>query len=134
MMQRLSTATENIAGSMKIVQKLANDQGLRTDVKEAVSNARDVMGKANDLVNQPDFGHDLGQTVKKVKQAATDVDVAARQLNQVMNKRAPLLHMLFGRPGKLKDVNGAEQEKKVPDSGANDPAQTPETKPEGKQN
>lgn len=98
---RLTQSTENISKSMRVAQDLAADKSLREDIKKAAADARDAMGKVNDLVNQPDFGADLKQTITKVRSAATNVDVAALQLNQILNKRAPLIQMMFGRPGKL---------------------------------
>ncbi len=46
----MTTSTENINQSMQVSQTdLAGDQQLRTDLKEAMSNAKEAMTKANDL-------------------------------------------------------------------------------------
>jgi ABC-type transporter Mla subunit MlaD len=101
-LQKLQASTDNIKQSMDIVQTMSKDQGLRNDLKEVVKGAREAMEKANTLLGDPLFKGDVQSTMQKVRNAATDVDVAAKQIRQVLNKRAPLLQMLFGRPGKLK--------------------------------
>ncbi|MBX9770066.1 MAG: MlaD family protein [Candidatus Obscuribacterales bacterium] len=101
MLQKISDSTQNISNSMVIVDKVANDQGLRTDIKEAVAAARDAMTKADELMKDANFKSDLTQTMSKMKSAAGNVDLAARQLNQILGKRAPLFHMMLGRPGRI---------------------------------
>ncbi|MBX9879758.1 MAG: MlaD family protein [Candidatus Obscuribacterales bacterium] len=101
MLQKINDSTQNISRSMQIVDKVANDQGLRSDIKEAVASAKDAMTKADEMMKDANFKSDLTQTMAKMKSAANNVDIAARQLNQILGKRAPLFHMMIGRPGKL---------------------------------
>lgn len=101
-LQRLETSTNNIKSSMEIVQRMSADQGLRSDLKEVVRGAKEAMEKANNLLADPNFKEHLTTTMSKVRSAATNVDIASRQIQQVLNKRAPLLQLLFGKPGKLK--------------------------------
>lgn len=101
MLEKINTSTENISKSMQIVDKVANDQGLRADIKEAVASAKDAMTRADEMMKDANFKSDLTQTMTKMRSAATNVDLAARQLNQILGKRSPLIHMMFGRPGKL---------------------------------
>lgn len=103
MMGKLSTSTESVAASMRQVDKLVGDHGLRDDLKKITSDAKEVVTKANKLVNETSFGTDATSTMAQVKKTAADVDTVAKQLNQVLNKRNPLFHMMFGSPGKLKE-------------------------------
>lgn len=104
MLNRVDQSTQNIYKSVQVIHKVADDQGLRTDVKQILADAKEAMGKVDDLVSQPTFGADLKVTINQVKTAAGRVDLAARQLNQILNKKRPLLHMIFGRPGYIKDA------------------------------
>jgi phospholipid/cholesterol/gamma-HCH transport system substrate-binding protein len=98
-LSHLETSTNNIKNSLQTLDKISGDQGLRSDLKDVVSNARAAMNQASTLLNQPDFKANVCATLNKVRAAASNIDVASRQVQQVLNKRAPLLHMLFGRPG-----------------------------------
>ncbi|HEY9784008.1 MAG TPA: MlaD family protein, partial [Candidatus Obscuribacterales bacterium] len=129
MMNRLTAATENIASSMKIAQKIAGDQGLRSDLRQATADAKAAVTKVNEIVNQPGFTSDLKQTMTKVKSAAADVDIAAKQLQQVLNKRSPLLHMMFGRPGRIKEKVQVETEKAPASETTTTPTAAPLTSP-----
>ena len=99
MLGKIQTSSEEIRQSMQVVNKLANDQGLRSDMKDVVKDAKEAMSKANTMLSDPQFKTDISQTMSKVKTAATDVDVAAKQLHQILGKRAPLFQMMFGKPG-----------------------------------
>jgi hypothetical protein len=53
-------------------------------------------------------------TSEKVRTAATHINFAALQMSQVLDKRAPLLHMIVGRPGHIETVNqGLEVQQKT---------------------
>lgn len=101
MLGKIQSSSEDIKLSMQVVNKLADDQGLRTDVKGVLRDAKEAMAKANTMLSDPSFRMDVTQTMSKVKSAAADVDLAARQLHQILGKRAPLMHMMFGKPGEL---------------------------------
>jgi len=101
MLTRLNQSTDNIYRSVQIINKVASDEGLRSDVKEVVANAKQAVAKADELIGQPDFKANIRQTISKVNTAAGHVDLAARQLNQVLDRRAPLFHLMFGRPGHI---------------------------------
>ncbi len=101
MLSKIQTSSEGIRQSMQVVNKLADDQGLRSDVKTAMTDAREAMTKANTMLSDPGFKTDVTLTMSKVRTAATDVDIAAQQLHQILEKRNPLFHMMFGDPGKL---------------------------------
>lgn len=99
---KIQSSTADIKQSVQVANKIADDQGLRSDLKEIVHDAKDAMSRANNLLTDPNFKQDLSQTMGRVKTAASDVDTAAKQLRQILGKRAPLIHMLFGKPGEVK--------------------------------
>jgi ABC-type transporter Mla subunit MlaD len=109
---RIQTSTGDIRQSMQMINKLSDDQGLRADLKDIVREAREAISKANDLVSEPTFKQDFSQTMGRVKTAANNVDLAAKQLHQILGKRAPLLQMLFGKPGEIK-IQKVEDPKKI---------------------
>lgn len=98
MLGKIQNSSEQIRQSMQVVNKLADDQGLRSDVKDMMNNAKEAMTKANTMLTDPAFKADLTQTMTKVRTAATDVDVAAKQLHYILGKRAPLFQMMFMKP------------------------------------
>ncbi|MBL0186596.1 MAG: MCE family protein [Candidatus Obscuribacter sp.] len=102
MLTKINDSVNSIERSVKTVDKISGDQELRSDLKQILSQARTTMDKVETLVNEPDFKTDLRSTMVKVRSAATNVDTAALQLQQVLGQPRPLLKMLFGRPGKLK--------------------------------
>lgn len=98
---RVNSSTENIAKSMDVVKNISGDETLRTDLKQIVGNAKDAMTKLQNVMNEPTFKSDLRCTMDRVRTAADDLDYASRQVSNVLNHKAPLLHMLFGRPGQI---------------------------------
>jgi phospholipid/cholesterol/gamma-HCH transport system substrate-binding protein len=100
-LNKLQQSTENIRKSMDVVDKVSGDQGLRSDLKEVVKGAREAVTQANTLLNEPGMKTDIRTTMKKVQNASDNIDVASKQVQQVLSKRAPLLHLMFGRPGKI---------------------------------
>jgi ABC-type transporter Mla subunit MlaD len=100
-LQRLQNSTENIRTSMEIVNKISADQALRSDLKDVVRGAKEAMQEASTLLGDPAFKENLGATMQRVRSAATNVDIASKQIQNVLGKRAPLLQMLFGKPGKI---------------------------------
>ncbi|MBX9722483.1 MAG: hypothetical protein K2X81_13880, partial [Candidatus Obscuribacterales bacterium] len=108
MLGKIQSSSDDIRHSMQVVNKLADDQGLRADMKSALSDAKDAMSKANTMLSDPGFKLDVTKTMAKVRTAATDVDSAALQLHQILAKRNPLFHMMFGKPGELRDAKTKE--------------------------
>jgi phospholipid/cholesterol/gamma-HCH transport system substrate-binding protein len=110
-LSKMQQSTENIHKSMQILNKISADESLRADLKQTVSNAKEAMEKANNVLGDPAFKNDVRSTLGKVRSAATNVDIASKQLQQVLSKRSPLLQMMFGKPGRLCD----EELKKLED-------------------
>lgn len=101
MLSKLNDSTENIYKSVQEVHKLSDDQGVRSDLKQILSDAKVAMSNLNSALSDKDFKSNLMNTADKVRTAATHVNFAALQLSQALDKRAPLLHMMFGRPGHI---------------------------------
>ncbi len=111
-LNRVDQSTDNIAKSLNVVKDLSGDAGLRTDLKQIVGDAKDAMVKLDSVVGEPGMKNDLKTTINKVRSAAENVDYASRQLSNVLNKRAPLFHLMFGRPGQIEKENSQQQEPK----------------------
>lgn len=102
-LQQLNQATYRVQQSVASFEKMSGDRELRTDVKEILAQAHGALDKVDDLLNKPTFGVELKNTLVETRQAVNHVDLAARQLSQILGKRAPLFHMLIGRPGHIED-------------------------------
>lgn len=101
LLKQITQSTENISESMTSLNKMTGDKELRGDIKVVVNKAHDAVNRVDKIINGPDFKTDLRSTMSEVHDAAKHIDLAAKQLNQILDKRAPLLHMMIGRPGKL---------------------------------
>ena len=116
-LNNLSESTSNIRDSLKSVEEMAGDLGLRTDVKVILTKAKDTLQKVDDIVGKPSFGNDLKLTLQESREALGRVNIVAQQVNQILDKKRPLLKLMFGRPGHLDRVQTAErkvkQEKKA---------------------
>ncbi|CAN5296430.1 hypothetical protein BH10CYA1_BH10CYA1_28860 [soil metagenome] len=105
MLNKLNTSTDNIKNAVERVGKLSDDQGVRSDVKQILSDAKESMTNLNKVLSNKDLKDNLMGTSEKVRTAATHINFAALQMSQVLDKRAPLLHMIVGRPGHIETVN-----------------------------
>jgi len=124
-LSRLSDATLHVQHGIETFEKLAQDKEVRTDLKAIVVEARHTLDKVDNIVNSPEFGGNLKDTLAKTHEAIDNVNTVTKQVNQILNKRSPLLHMLFGRPGKLSVQ--AKQMKKSKDADANSTTTTSTT-------
>ena len=107
-MDKLNQSTEEIRITAQTVQRMGDDKGLRSDLKQMLSDARDTMDKVDNVVSQPTFGADLKTTLVKTQSAVDHMDLVARQMNQILDKKHPLLHLMLGRPGHMQEkVEGA---------------------------
>lgn len=117
LLEKVNKSTEDIAKSMGLVEKISDDKGLREDIKGVVGDAKEAVFKVEKIIAEPTFKTDLKVTIHKFESAAENVDLAAKQLNNVLDKKAPLLHMMFGRPGAIKDARRDLQKEARKDSG-----------------
>jgi len=105
MLNKLNVSTDNIKNAVERVGKLSDDQGVRSDVKQILSDAKESMTNLNKVLSNKDLKDNLMGTSKEVRTAATHINFAALQMTQILDKRAPLLHMIGGRPGHIETVN-----------------------------
>jgi phospholipid/cholesterol/gamma-HCH transport system substrate-binding protein len=113
MLNKLNVSTDNIKNAVERVGKLSDDQGVRNDVKQILSDAKESMANLNKVLANKDLKDNLMGTSEKVRTAATHINFAALQISQMLDKRAPLLHMIVGRPGHIETVNqGLEVQQK----------------------
>lgn len=104
MLGQISKSTENISHSMEAAQKIADDKGLRSDLAAVVRDAKESIEKVDKIISGPTFKTDLKTTMHKMESAATTIDVAAKQLSNILDKKSPLLHVMFGRPGNVEEA------------------------------
>ena len=133
---KLRATAESVSKSVDTIQKIAGDKDLRSDVKEILSQARTSLEKVDKLLNKPGVGEDLRQTLAESREAIQHADLAARQLNQILNKRFPLVHMMLGRPGHIdkkkstagegtSDVEKVDEEAEITDPAASSQGNQP---------
>ncbi len=127
-LDRVNKSTLDISNSMKGLSQLSEDTALRADIKEIVSNAKEAVTKVDNIISEPEFKTDLRKTIKKVEDAATNVDISAKQLHQILGKRAPLFHVMFGRPGKVDVTKETKTETKKTDGSVEKKTERVETK------
>jgi methyl-accepting chemotaxis protein len=106
-LNRLNEATANVYNSVKIVKDVAGDKGMRSEVRTMLSDARQTMDRVDALMSKPEFGGDLKDTITNVNQASKDLDAVAKQLHAVLDQKHPLVKMIFGRPGYIKQSEKA---------------------------
>jgi phospholipid/cholesterol/gamma-HCH transport system substrate-binding protein len=111
---KLNEMTAHVESTATKVQELATDPVLREDIKQVVGDARETVHEVHAMVNDPQFGSEMKSTMAEAHSALARLDTVGRQLNQILSKRAPLIQMLVGRPGKLKDEQTAGTNESVP--------------------
>lgn len=111
MLDRVTKSTENISNSMQQINAMAGDKELRSDVKVIVNKAQDAVNKVDRIIGDPDFKGNMRSAVTRVEKAAEGVEDVSRQMKQILDKRAPLFHMMVGRPGKLPEKSKNESQK-----------------------
>ncbi len=100
-MDKLSQSTQNVQNSVSTVQGLANDKQLRGELRDNIIMVNNALSQLGPLLNNPAFQSNLQDTMCKVNKTSQDLDYAARQIQQILGKKHPLLKMMFGQPGKL---------------------------------
>jgi ABC-type transporter Mla subunit MlaD len=129
-LKNLNNATEHVQNSVTAVEKMSKDLKLRTDVKEMLVQARKTLDKVDSLLSRPGFGSDIKESLATTREAIGHLDTVARQLNQILDKRAPIMHLMFGRPGQLKSPTTKDAKAKDKKSLAPEPQPKPlETEP-----
>jgi len=115
-LERVKLSTENISKSMEGFKGISQNGELREDLKKIVGDAKDAVTRVENIISEPEFKTDLRKTIKKVESAAGNVDVAAQQMQQILDKRSPLIQMMFKRPGHLKETKKIEKKVETKDA------------------
>jgi phospholipid/cholesterol/gamma-HCH transport system substrate-binding protein len=98
----LNDATLHIENSMYVLDRVGNNQALRSDVKEILYDARKAMDRFDEILSKPRSENDMRSALGQTREAIVRINLAAQQINQILDKRHPLLHLLIGRPGHVK--------------------------------
>ena len=61
-----------------------------------MSNAKDAMTKADNLLSNPNFINDARNTMAQLRSASTQVSEMAQRINKLLSKKHPILHMILG--------------------------------------
>lgn len=125
MLNKLSASTQNVRESVSAINKLASDGELKSDIRSTIHEARETVEEAKKLLSSVDTAKDIPGAIKNFKSASANMDMAAKQLNQVLGKRFMLFHLMFGRPGYVPD----EKPKAVPTANAKKKEREPEVTP-----
>ncbi|HEY9712219.1 MAG TPA: MlaD family protein, partial [Chroococcales cyanobacterium] len=105
---KLDDSTRHLESSVEMVKSVSDNKDLRSDIKQILGQANEALGRVDKLLRDPQFGKDFKFTLAKTNSAIGHLDLVARQLNQILNKHQPLLHLLIGRPGYLKNADAPE--------------------------
>ncbi len=112
-LSKLNDATTHVEESILAVKSITGDAELRSDVKGILRETRKTLSDVDRMVTKPGFGNDLRETLSSTRQAIGHIDLAAKQVNQILNKRAPLLHLIGGRPGRIKKNKANDKDPSV---------------------
>lgn len=126
-LEKVNKSTADISASMKEFSGISKDGELRDDVKKIVTEAKEAVAKVENIVSEPEFKTDLRKTIKKVEDAAGNIDVAAQQMRQILRQRAPLFKLMFGAPGRLKEGTKTETKTETKESASEKTTETTRT-------
>jgi ABC-type transporter Mla subunit MlaD len=103
-----STAHE-IKQTASDLQQMGSDKSLRDDAKKITSDAKKMTYDArkgietvDSMLHDPTSGGLLKSTLILTRRAFARIDLVGAQLGQILDKRAPVVQMVFARPGHLK--------------------------------
>ena len=102
-MKNLNRSSRDIRTALVKAENLVEDGKLKDDTLEVLNKTERVLTKADNILNKPILNKDLKQTIDNVDQAVDHIDLAARQMNSILDKRFPLVHLMLGRPGHLEE-------------------------------
>lgn len=103
-MSRLNQSTIHIQQAVESVQKISSDETLRTDIKHIIGSVNETMDKADRMLSKPGFGTDMKGTLGDVRDTIKHLDLASLQLNAILARKHPLVHLIFGQPGSVKNA------------------------------
>lgn len=106
-------STENIDSAVARVQSITGDGQLRCDAKQIVADTRDTVEKVDKLVSKPGLGAEVKATIREVHMTMEQMYFVGARLNRILDRRAPLLQLLFARPGHLQPECVAGQKRQI---------------------
>lgn len=98
----LRDASSSLQQSVASLQGMSSDKSVRTDIKDILGKTQKIVTQVDELMSKKDTNPELSSTLSDTRQAIKHVDLAAQQMNQILDKKHPLMHMFFGRPGHVK--------------------------------
>jgi ABC-type transporter Mla subunit MlaD len=99
--QQLNQSTANISRSLESLQNVVSDTQLRGDLLKILHQTHSILDQVDQITSKPMSG-DVKGTIHETHEAASHLNLAAEQINQILSKRHPLFHLMFGRPGYIK--------------------------------
>lgn len=130
-LNKLEKSTDTMYVTVSKVEKITDNKELRDDVKEILSKTRTTLDKADTLLNKPVLNSNMKETLTNAQEAVENINTATKQLTTILDKCFPLIHMLVGRPGRIKKdakPTKVDVRKEVEEERKNEPV--PEMKPE----
>lgn len=97
----VNDSTRRIQASVERIQQMGEDKDLRSDAKQLVGDAREAIDRMDEILKNPTVGNEIGPTLVEARSAFTRIDTVGAQLSRILDKRAPLIHLLVGRPGHI---------------------------------
>jgi len=101
-LNKLEKSTDTMYVTVSKVEKITDNKELRDDVKEILSKTRTTLDKADTLLNKPVLNSNMKATLTNAQEAVENINTATKQLTTILDKRFPLVHMMLGRPGRIK--------------------------------
>lgn len=101
-LNKLEKSTDTMYVTVSKVEKITDNKELRDDVKEILSKTRTTLDKADTLLNKPVLNSNMKTTLTNAQEAVENINTATKQLTTILDKRFPLIHMMVGRPGRIK--------------------------------
>jgi ABC-type transporter Mla subunit MlaD len=103
-LSKIENSLDKTQVSLKTVDKLSDDKEFRA----VISKFSDSLGKFDEILGSSDLTGDTKSTFARVRTAADDVDLAARQIQNALDKPSYMGKMFFGKSGKLPKINHNE--------------------------
>ncbi len=97
--------------SRRVTTTLDKAGPLESELTGLTKDLRGVSQRLTKTVDNQTYRSDLRYVLTKTRDTLDHVDLAARQMNQILDKKHPLFHMMVGRPGHVKDSDDKEKAK-----------------------
>jgi ABC-type transporter Mla subunit MlaD len=112
---RLNEMTAHVDSAITKVERMTENPELRNDIKQIIGDAKETVADVRAMINDPTFGNEMKMSLSKARSALARLDLVGQQMNQILDKRFPLLHLMLGRPGKIENEQTAGTNESVPE-------------------